>query len=791
MTSTPQPLSAPARPAARRTALRLLRGRAGDAPWARPGVLALLVATAVLYLAGLGASGWANPFYSAAVQAGATSWSAFFYGSLDAAGSITVDKTPGALWIMELSARLFGVNAWSILVPQALMGVGTVGLLYATVRRSFAGTNRGAAAGLLAGAAMALTPVAALMFRFNNPDALLVLLLAAAAYATLRAAERGAARWLVPAGAFVGFAFLAKMLQAFVVVPVFAAVYLVAAPVTVRRRLQDLCAAGGALIAAGGWWVAIVALVPAGSRPYIGGSQHNSVIELALGYNGLGRLTGDETGGLGNTDQDAGPLRLFGGRLGGQVAWLLPAALLLLAALLWTTRRAPRTDRTRAAALLWGGWLVLTGLVFSLMNGIFHAYYTVALAQAIAALFGMGVARLWALRGRRPAAFTLAGGFAVTAVWAYVLLARTPSWYPWLRWTILVAGLAAAVTIALPAAPTPRTRDRRYALGGEARQKPRHRPSGDAAASGASVASPGRVRGLRFALGGGRRPSPQGDPARRAGERGASVALPAVPPVRVRSRRYALVAVIVAAVTALAGPAAYAAQTAATPHTGAIPSAGPSGQALAAMGGAPGGHRMGGPGGGNGPSSSQQGPAAGYARRGQGSGQIRQANGQVRRGERMPGRGGPFAGGRPGSLGGHGGRVGSGGGPGGGPGGLLRGSTPSAALTRLLTADAGAYTWVAATVGANNAAGYQLAAGRPVMALGGFNGTDPSPTLARFQEYVAAGRVHYFVGGSTTLGPGGGPGSGSQDAQRIAAWVERHYTARTIGGTTVYDLGKR
>src|SRR3984893_397442 len=188
-----EPVPAPPRSAGRLH--RLLAGRPGDPRWARPALLALLGGTALLYLWGLGASGWANSFYPAAVQAGTKSWKAFFFGSSDAANFITVDKPPAALWVMELSARPFGVNAWSILVPQALEGVAAVGLLYAGVRRWF-----GAGAGLLAGAVLAVTAVAALMFRFNNPDALLVLTLTAAAYAMVRALEAGSTLWLVAAG---------------------------------------------------------------------------------------------------------------------------------------------------------------------------------------------------------------------------------------------------------------------------------------------------------------------------------------------------------------------------------------------------------------------------------------------------------------------------------------------------------------------------------------------------------------------------------------------------------------
>lgn len=602
-------------------------------------LVVLLLGTAILYLWGLSASGWANPFYSAAVQAGSQSWKAFFFGSSDAANAITVDKTPAALWPMALSARLFGLSAWSILVPQALMGVATVLTVYATVRRRFP-----AWAGLLAGAVMAVTPVAVLMFRFNNPDALLVLLLAVAAYCVVRAQERASTRWLVLAGVCLGLAFLAKMLQAFLVLPGFALVYLVTAPASVGRRLWQLVLAGAAMVASAGWWLVAVALIP--DRPYIGGSQNDSVLELAFGYNGLGRLNGADYGGLGNTNQQAGWLRLFDTEAGGQIAWLLPAALILLVAGLWLTRRAPRTDPRRAAFALWGGWLLVTGVVFSLMQGIFHAYYTVALAPAIAALVGMGVALLW----ERRAFPALAAVVAVTGGWSYVLLSRSADWNSWLGTAVFAACLlAAAVLLA----------------------------------------------------------------ARRRTGWGVGVAA------------------AVAIVAGLGGPAAYAVDTAATPHTGAIPTAGPS--------------------------TGRGGP--GFAPRG--------AFGPGRPGVGQPGRGrnGGFAADGRGWM-----------------GGLLGVTTPGTRVTALLEADAARYTWAAATVGSNNAAGYQLATGAPVMAVGGFNGTDPAPTLERFQRYVAEGRIHYFIGSGMT---------GDGQAARISAWVAGAYTPVTVDGVTVYDLTAR
>ncbi len=394
---------APDRPPPARTwTTRLWRGKPDDSPLVRPALLALLLATGLLYLWGLGASGWANSFYSAAVQAGSASWKAFFFGSSDASNSITVDKTPMSLWPMSLSVRIFGLSSWSMLVPQALMGVGSVGLLYATVRR----TTRNAWAGLLAGAILALTPVAVLMFRFNNPDALLTLFLIAAVYATIRAIEspERAVRWLVLGGTLVGFAFLTKMLQAFLVLPPLAAVYLIAAKPSIGKRLSHLLVAFGSMIAAAGWWIAIVELWPASSRPYIGGSQNNSILELTLGYNGFGRLNGDEVGSVGggggnNTGGgmwgSTGLFRLFTSEIGGQIAWLLPAALASLALGVWFCRKSGRTDRQLTGLIVWGGWLLVTGLTFSFMAGIFHAYYTVALAPAIAALVAIGASILW------------------------------------------------------------------------------------------------------------------------------------------------------------------------------------------------------------------------------------------------------------------------------------------------------------------------------------------------------------------------------------------------------------
>jgi len=430
----------------------LVRGRADDPAWARIAFVALLVATAVAYLWNLTGSGDANSFYAAAVQAGTKSWKALFFGSIDSSNFITVDKPPASLWVMALSGRIFGFSSASMLVPQVLEGVLAVGLLAASVKRWF-----GAGAGLLAGAMLAVTPVAALMFRFNNPDALLVCLLVASAYCLVRALENGSTRWMFAVGSLVGFAFLAKMMQAFLVVPGFALVYLVAAPTSVRRRCLQLLAGGVAMIVSAGWWVAIVALWPASSRPMIDGSASNSILNLIVGYNGLGRLTGSGGGpgggggGGGNFSGEPGVLRLFNALMGGQASWLLPAALLVVVAGLAWRLRAARTDRTRAAILLWGSWLVVSGLVFSLSAGVIHTYYPVALAPAIAALVAIGAAVAWRRHDLFVARALLALGVVATAVWSIVLLGRTPSWEPWLAPLIGIAGGVAAITLLMPA----------------------------------------------------------------------------------------------------------------------------------------------------------------------------------------------------------------------------------------------------------------------------------------------------------------------------------------------------
>lgn len=585
----------------------------------RPWVLLLLAGTAVLYLWNLTATGWANSYYAAATQSATQSWKAWLFGSLDAGNVVTVDKPPASLWLSGLFGRVFGFSSWTVLAPQALAGVASVWLLYAAVKR----TN-GQAAGLLAGAALALTPVATLMFRFNLPDPLLVLLLVAAAYATVRAVEKASVRWLMLAGVAIGFAFLTKMMQGFLTLPALALVYLVAAPTTLWKRIAHVAAAGVAVVVSAGWYVALVSWWPADSRPYIAGSTDDSVLELALGYNGLGRIFGGDgnPGGGGGGAGGAGGMqnvgfggtsgigRMFGAAFGTEVSWLLPTALVGLVAGLWFTRRAPRTDRTRAALQLWGGWLLVTAAVFSFMSGIIHPYYAVALAPGIAGVAAISARELWRGRAHAPVRYVLAAMMAVTGVWTFILLDRYPDWQPWLRWVILVLTIAVSTALA----------------------------------------------------------------------------------VGVRARALAVAGIV----TALLGTGAFSVATAAIPHSGSIPLSGPT----------------------------SDGDAGG-----------------------MRGGGGPSG---------------------------------AAAKTELATLLSSTDTeWAAATSNATEAADLELASGKSVIGIGGWSGTDPAPTLAEFKQYVAEGRISYFVSG----GMGGGRGDTG-----IAQWVQDNFTSRTVGDATVYDL---
>lgn len=645
--------------------------RFGGSAVERAGLAVLLIATTVMYLWDITVNGMGNQFYAGAAWAGSKNWEALLFGSLDPANFITVDKPPVSQWVMGLSGRLFGFSSASMLVPQAVMAVATVALLYGAVRRITA--NHWMA--LLAGAALALTPVAALMFRFNNPDAVMVLLMTAAAYATVRALDRASTTWLMLAGAALGFAFLAKMLEGLMVVPSLGVAYLLAAPASLRRRLLQLLGGLVALLVSSGWYVLLTLWWPASSRPYLAGSTDDNFMNLVLGYNGFARVLGRDHGGGaapahdpaaaaqaappsgahngfgGFGGQAHGVQRLFTGEFGFEIGWLLPAALLAMVLVLVSRGRAPRTDRMRAAAIVFGGWIVIDGGVLSYMNGMVHPYYCLSIAPAVAGMFAIGVAELWNRRHTAFGRFGTAALLVVTGVWSVVLLHRNSGWYPELRWTILVVTLIAAVLLAVPWT---------YAA----------------------------------------------------------------------HRRLAAVVLTAGLIGGLAGSAAYSFATVATAHSGGGPTVGPA---------------------------------------------------------QASGRGGV---------------------------GRTRPDPQLSAMLRATTA-----TWAAATNGSSAAAALELDSDRPVMAIGGFSGSDPVPTLAQFQADVRDGRIAYYVvqadgrnqgpadareqgmtgnrnpgttgraEGATTTDNAGGPGGfGRNQHADITTWVTATFPAQRIGNATVYNL---
>jgi 4-amino-4-deoxy-L-arabinose transferase-like glycosyltransferase len=402
------------------------RSPAGQPVWARPALLAIAAVAALAYGWGMaGAS--VEPFYGAAARSMSGSWHDFIFGAFDPAGTVTVDKLPGALWIQALSLRVFGFHIWALILPQVIEGVLTVLVLYRAVRRL-----AGPAAGLTAAVVLAVTPVTVLLSRGNVSDSLLILLLVLAADATSAALVSGSLKHLLIAGVWVGLAFQAKMLQAWLVLPALAAAYLLAAPAArLRTRVVHVALAGLVTAVVSLSWMTAVSLVPSHDRPYVDGSPDNSVYTQVFDYNGLGRLTGNWTHVAGppapflSALVRAGRLsgadvavvrpswhRLLAGPFAADGGWLLPAAVAGAVGVLIVRRRMDRRDPLRAAVVLWGGWWLVLAAFFS-AGSTLNSYYVAALSPAVAALCGTGIAacgsRPWPARTRQVAAATVLG----------------------------------------------------------------------------------------------------------------------------------------------------------------------------------------------------------------------------------------------------------------------------------------------------------------------------------------------------------------------------------------------
>jgi len=440
-------------------------------PWYRVALGLILVLTAILDFFQLDRIGLGNTYYAAAVKSMLTSWHNFFFVSLDPGGFVSVDKPPVAFWIQAASAKLFGFSGISLLLPQAVFGVLSVALLYHLVARVF-----GRPAGLLAALALALTPVAILVNRGNLIESTLVLALLLAAWAILRAAETGQLRWLLLSAFLVGVGFNIKMLEAYLALPAIILVYALGAPVRWWTRVWHLALAGVVLLVVSLSWLTAVDLTPVSQRPYVGSSGNNSELSLALGYNGLGRLTGNAfaflNGGtslsktisnlsptsLGFTQGEAGGTgieRLVNAELGGQAGWLLMLAIIGLVVAAWQHRARWPLDRQHQSLVLWGGWLLTAGAFFS-VAGFFHAYYLATIAPPVAALAGIGIVSLWQDYEPDPGERLRRGGWRgwllpVALVASALVEAHILSYFPdWSRWlTPLVVGSSALVAIAL------------------------------------------------------------------------------------------------------------------------------------------------------------------------------------------------------------------------------------------------------------------------------------------------------------------------------------------------------
>ena len=438
--------------------------------WDRIGLGVVLLLAAVLNFYGLSREGWSNTYYAAAIKSMAENWHNFFFASFDPAGFVSIDKPPLGFWLQVASVKLFGYNGVALMLPQALAGVLSVALLYYLVSRIF-----GRVAGLIAALALAITPISVVANRNNIVDSTLVLVVLLGAWAVTRAVETGKLRWLLLCAVFVGLGFNIKMLQAYLVLPAFGLMYLVGARIGWGRRLVHLLLAAVVLLVVSFSWVTAVDLTPASQRPWVGSTTTNSELDLAIGYNGLQRLTGNSSvagrsgpasnasapsgrngspvgnrgpgsngGGPGGVGENGptGALRLLDTQLGSQIGWLLPLAVIGFFVAAWQTRRRLwPLNRQQSALVLWGMWF-LTMDVFFDIAGFYHTYYLAMIAPAIAALSGIGVLSLWrAYRKRGSKTWWLlpASLLAVAGVQVH-LLAAYPAWSRWL--SPLILGLA-------------------------------------------------------------------------------------------------------------------------------------------------------------------------------------------------------------------------------------------------------------------------------------------------------------------------------------------------------------
>ena len=437
-------------PDRQRGRLAVWRSPVDQPAWARPAVLCLAALAGLLYGWRMGSS--IEIFYAAAVHSMSMSWHNFVFAAFDPAGTISIDKLPGALWVQALSVRLLGVHTWSVALPQVLEGALTVLVLYRAVRRL-----AGPVAGIGAATVLALAPATVTLDRGNIADTLLILLLVLAADSTVTALTARHRHGLLLAAVWVGLAFQAKMIEAWLVVPALALTYLLASSTSVRSKVLHLASAAAVVAAVSLSWMVLISLVPTSQRPYVDGSQHDSVFEQVFDYNGFGRVGQPSPNAqLGQTLgipalEVPSPCpawnRLVTGSYGLDTGWLIPAAMVMVAAGLVARRREPRTDLVRAGIVLWGTWLLAFGVVFS-TSATINSYYLAALTPPVAGLIGIGGTLAWNTRRTVATKVVLAAGVLLTSVYAFWLLPASGTGLPgWLAATVLCLGVAAATVL--------------------------------------------------------------------------------------------------------------------------------------------------------------------------------------------------------------------------------------------------------------------------------------------------------------------------------------------------------
>ncbi|MET3348678.1 UNVERIFIED_ORG: 4-amino-4-deoxy-L-arabinose transferase-like glycosyltransferase [Arthrobacter sp. UYEF1] len=405
---------------------------------------------AVLYSWNLGINGWANYFYSAAIQAGAMDLTAFFFGSSDWGNSITVDKPPLSLWIMGLSVRLFGFNPVAMLLPQVVMGIGTTLLVYLILRRCVSSV-----AALLGAIVFFTTPIVTLMSRYNNPDPLMLLLMVAALWFVLRSIETGHGRFFVIAGALLGLAFMTKQLQGMLNVPALGLAFVLFSPQRWLQRLATTAAGLAALVFTGGLWMTIVDLLPKDQRPYVGGSPSNSVLELTFTYNGIERIAGGGTiprvmeapSQFRPVDSDAGVLRLLNANYNQEASWLLFAGVFAVLILAVRWKDYCKAREVRALVLASATWLLTAFILLSFMGNQIHTYYAAALAPPLALVVSITVDTVIAKRNSLIIRVVGSVVALIALLTSWLILSGTSGWPGWLPTAVLGGGIVGIAAI--------------------------------------------------------------------------------------------------------------------------------------------------------------------------------------------------------------------------------------------------------------------------------------------------------------------------------------------------------